>query len=509
MLDSRYVLEKRLGAGAMGVVYLGRRQKLGRAFAIKVLHEHLTTEPALVRRFEQEAEIAGTLCHRNLVQIIDFGRTEEGTRYTVMELVIGKNLTASLGSPMPPDRVICLARQMLDGLQHAHEAGLVHRDFKPDNVIVETDSDGRETPRILDFGIAILRTHACSYESSGRLTTMGRVLGTPAYMAPEQARGLPIDHRADLFALGVTCYQMLTGRIPFDGSGLEIAVANMSEEPPPMSCRAPGPFDPLLEAFTRKLLAKRADGRPQSAREARALLDLIERDRAAAAEALGLTPEPQPDVTTPLPVIASAEATPAPQARAPRRARRVLPRGATVGAFAVLVAISAASWAMTTTSSSTPAETITIAPQDLGAAALASGPERIVARAQLAPPPRSSRHTRATPSDRARARKSTPTAAPESPRPEVAAVAPPTPAMPPVPRPITASSVAALYITVGQELAELSRARPEAARDLWMRYRLLRINEAVAHPAGRAEGEVVLSTIKNEIARRTANPPAR
>src|SRR6185503_1058694 len=207
-------------------------------------------------------------------------------------------------APMPPARIIHLVRQLLEGLYHAHEQGLIHRDFKPENVIVERDSHGAELPRIVDFGIAILRDGGAGVDSDGRLTTNGLVLGTPHYMAPEQAVADPIDHRIDLFALGIVVYEMLSGRLPYDGSGAEVARANLLLDPPPIAQRVPHlEVDPLLEAFARRLMAKKRDARPPTAKAARELLDLIERDRPAAAAALGLSPSMSmrtPAVTEPV-----------------------------------------------------------------------------------------------------------------------------------------------------------------------------------------------------------------
>src|SRR5262249_483602 len=192
-------------------------------------------------------------------------------------------------APMRPERIIHLVRQLLDGLHHAHEQGLIHRDFKPENVIVERDARGAELPRIVDFGIPLLPAAADSADRVGRLPTNGLVRGTPPYMAPEQAVADPIDHRIDLFALGIVLYEMLSGRLPFDGNGAEVARANLLLDPPPIAKRVEHlEVDPLLEAFARRLMAKKRDARPSTAKAARELLDLIERDRGAAAAALGL-----------------------------------------------------------------------------------------------------------------------------------------------------------------------------------------------------------------------------
>ncbi len=290
VLASRYRIEHRLGEGAMGAVYKARHVKVGRAFAVKVLHPRLLVDDKVLMRFEREAELAGRLRHPNVIGVVDVGETHDGLRYMVMDFAEGPDLSALLGeAPMPPQRIIHLVRQMLEGLFHAHSAGLIHRDFKPENVIIEKDTHGSEVPRIVDFGIAILREGGDSNDGPGRLTTNGLVLGTPHYMAPEQAVNDPIDHRIDLFALGIMIYEMLCGKLPFDGTGAEIARANLMLDPPRISTRVPYlEVDPLLEAYARRLMAKSRDARPPTAKVARELLDLIDRDRAAAAAQLGV-----------------------------------------------------------------------------------------------------------------------------------------------------------------------------------------------------------------------------
>ena len=292
VLAARYQIEQRIGEGAMGTVYKARHVKVGRTFAVKVLHPRLIIDGKVLQRFEREAELAGRLRHPNVIGVVDVGETPDGLRYMVMDFAEGPDLAALLGeAPMPAPRITNIVRQMLEGLFHAHEQGLIHRDFKPENVIVERDSHGEEVPRIVDFGIAILREGGDSTDGMGRLTTNGLVLGTPHYMAPEQAVADPIDHRIDLFALGIIIYEMLCGKLPFDGTGAEVARANLLLDPPLISQRVPYlEVDPLLEAFARRLMAKKRDQRPPTAKAARDLLDLIDRDRAAAAVALGVPP---------------------------------------------------------------------------------------------------------------------------------------------------------------------------------------------------------------------------
>ncbi len=290
VLANRYQIESHLGEGAMGSVFKARHVKVGRPFAVKVLHKKLVEDRKVLQRFEREAELAGRLRHPNVVGVVDVGETTDGFRYMVMDFAEGSDLATLLNeAPMPPERIINLTRQMLEGLFHAHEQGLIHRDFKPENVIIERDDHGVEVPRIVDFGIAILREGGDSSNSSGRLTTNGLVLGTPHYMAPEQAVADPIDHRIDLFALGIVIYEMLSGKLPFDGTGAEVARANLLLDPPLISQRVPFlEVDPLLEAFARRLMAKKREVRPPTAKAARELLDLISSDPAAAAAALGV-----------------------------------------------------------------------------------------------------------------------------------------------------------------------------------------------------------------------------
>jgi len=290
VLANRYLVEYRLGEGAMGAVYKARHVKVGRAFAVKVLHPRLLEDDKVLLRFEREAELAGRLRHPNVIGVVDVGETTDGLRYMVMDFAEGPDLSTLLGeAPMPGPRIIHIVRQLLEGLYHAHTAGLIHRDFKPENVIIEKDSHGGEVPRIVDFGIAILREGGDSSSGPGRLTTNGLVLGTPHYMAPEQAVNDPIDHRIDLFALGIMVYEMLCGKLPFDGNGAEIARANLMLDPPAIAVRVPYlDVDPLLEAYSRRLMAKSRDARPPTAKVARELLDLIERDRDAAAAQLGV-----------------------------------------------------------------------------------------------------------------------------------------------------------------------------------------------------------------------------
>jgi serine/threonine protein kinase len=288
LVIGRYVVEERLGSGAFGAVYRGHHGKLRRPVAIKVLHPHLVHQPQILQRFRREAQLAARLAHRNVAGVLDVGETPDGRQLMVLDLAVGQPLTALLGEPLPRARVIGLVRQLLLGLEHAHAAGLVHRDLKPDNIIVEQRADGAEIPRIVDFGIAVLRV-GDGGSGESRLTETGQMIGTPLYMAPEQARLDAIDHRADQFALGVIVYQMLAGTTPFKGSPVDVAIANMTKDPPSIADRAAVDADPLLERFARKLMARDPGHRFPDARAALAALELIDRDPAAAGSTFDAT----------------------------------------------------------------------------------------------------------------------------------------------------------------------------------------------------------------------------
>ena len=259
-IAEHYAIDALLGEGAMGRVYRAHHARLRhKHYAIKVLIGDLAASAEMRMRFAQEAESASKLDHPNVVGVSDFGRTDEGLLYLVMELVEGPTLT-NLGQLDPP-RAIQLARQLCEGLAHAHARGLVHRDFKPDNILV-VQIDGFELPRIADFGIAISVS-----DDSARLTSSG-VMCTPAYAAPEQVTGGVVDHRVDLYALGATMYEMLAGKPAFDGDARRVFARKAAGELPPLA-----ELPPRLAAVIARLLARNPDDRFASAQEVIAALD--------------------------------------------------------------------------------------------------------------------------------------------------------------------------------------------------------------------------------------------
>ena len=280
-IADRYVIEALVGEGAMGLVYRAHHARLSRLFALKLMFGDVAAEPAMRMRFAQEADVASRLSHPNVVSVCDFGKTERGLLYLAMDYVEGETLASLLRreGPLDETRVTALARQLARGLGHAHRAGLVHRDFKPANIAVAMAEDGGELVRVLDFGLAISEREG---DRIGRLTEHGLVVGTPIYISPEQAKDLPVDHRADLFAMGVVMYELLTGRPPFEGTGPEIARANVTQKPPSFAHRNPNVrVAPELEQLVFKLLEKRPSERYQTAEDVIAALDRFERGAAA------------------------------------------------------------------------------------------------------------------------------------------------------------------------------------------------------------------------------------
>jgi eukaryotic-like serine/threonine-protein kinase len=281
-----YLVQEILGGGAMGVVYRAAHIDTNRVVALKVLRRKLLDEQTIVDRFVREARLAARLGHPHIGGVFELVQVDD--RYALaLELVEGESLASLLTMPLPPERVTLLIAQLLRGLEHAHAMGLIHRDLKPDNILVEW-RNGRDHARIIDFGIAITREG--SPESIERLTGQGQIIGTPQYMSPEQARSEVVDLRSDLYSLGTMMYEMLAGVLPFEAPRpVELLTMKIRTEPPPFAVRAPGLIvDPLLEAFCLKLMARVPDARFATARQALSTLDLIATDRSAAKVSLGI-----------------------------------------------------------------------------------------------------------------------------------------------------------------------------------------------------------------------------
>ena len=264
VLGGRYRLDVLLGSGSMGRVFRAEHVLMHKPLAVKVLNAEHTKSPEIVARFEREATAAANIEHPNVVAATDFGKLDDGTVYLALELVQGKNLRAEISSgPLEVRRALHIARQVAAGLAAAHARKIVHRDLKPENIVlVEKDGDP-DFVKVLDFGIAKLTPES----GKSPLTKVGVVLGTLDYMAPEQALGQEVDHRADLYALGVVTYEMLTGVCPYEGeSSSAILGLQLTKPPPSLRERAPTLAVPgAVEALVMKLLAKERKERPHSA----------------------------------------------------------------------------------------------------------------------------------------------------------------------------------------------------------------------------------------------------
>jgi eukaryotic-like serine/threonine-protein kinase len=282
IISGRYVIHALLGEGGMGAVYLAEHAMMRKRFALKLLHPEIAENEEVIARFRREAEAAAQLEHPNIVAATDFGRTEDGAFFLVLEYIDGKSLRDRLAAgALEAARAIRIARQIAFALGRAHDAGIVHRDVKPENVMLVRKGEDPEFVKVLDFGIA--RFNPQEGRDQGQpLTRLGTVMGTPEYMAPEQALGEPVTARSDLYSLGVLLYEMLTGVRPFDGDTMAMLSMHIVAPVPTMAERAPGvAVPPAVEAVVRRLLEKDAAVRYESAR---AVVDAM--DEAAAASGL-------------------------------------------------------------------------------------------------------------------------------------------------------------------------------------------------------------------------------
>jgi serine/threonine-protein kinase len=307
-------LVRKLGGGGMGTVYLGEHTLIGSKVAVKFLHDHFASNEALVQRFLAEARAVNLIGHENIINIFDMNLLPPRRHYLVMEYLEGSPLSSLTGSAQPPALVVPILTQVCDALQAAHVHGVVHRDLKPENIFLVRHDRTPHFVKVLDFGIAKLFDGS---QPSGQ-TSLGTIIGTPEYMAPEQWSGKVSDGRTDLYALGIIAYELLTGRTPFAKGGLgSLLHAHLQEMPAAPRDVNPSVPEPLSQVVMRAM-AKRADDRFRSASDMRSALE-----KALAGHAP--TPPPsaaqaQPRPPGPGPVLASSDTIMGNQPTAPASA---------------------------------------------------------------------------------------------------------------------------------------------------------------------------------------------
>jgi serine/threonine-protein kinase len=341
VVADRYRLLALVGEGGMGAVYRAEHIRMGKALALKILRGDFAREPGAFERFLAEARIVSRLSHPHTIAVFDFGEIDDRGSgfYLAMEYVPGRDLAAELreAGPLPEHRVAAIGQQILGSLAEAHDAGIVHRDVKPGNVMLMSTRSGEDFVKVLDFGIAKLREPGAELDATST-TAAAAIVGTPSYLAPEQARGAPADARADLYAVGCLLYELVAGRPPFAApTPMAVVAAHLREQPAPLATLAPGVSRRLAEVIHRAL-RKRPEERFPSAdamREALGRASEPTGSRALAPERRG------PQLTGEL-RIASREdfADLDRQIRALRRGRVLAP----LAALAVAAALGLAAW---------------------------------------------------------------------------------------------------------------------------------------------------------------------
>ncbi len=266
VIDGKYEIVRLLGEGGMGAVYEGNNTRIHRRVAIKVLHGNAAGNEEAVTRFEREAQAAGRIGSEHIVEVLDLGDLPGGDRYMVMEFLEGEALNDRISRGRMNPRVVAqMMVEMLEGLKAAHAAGIVHRDLKPDNVFLLANRGGKKDfVKIVDFGISKFNVVGGEFS----MTRTGAVMGTPYYMAPEQAKGgKEVDHRVDLYAVGVILYQAVVGRVPFDAETFnELLFKIVLETPPSLAEQVEG-IDPSFVEIVDRAMAREPSARYQTAEE--------------------------------------------------------------------------------------------------------------------------------------------------------------------------------------------------------------------------------------------------
>jgi serine/threonine-protein kinase len=277
VIDNKYRLDRKIGEGGMGAVYLATQLMVDRHVAIKVLHAGYNGHEKLKQRFEVEAKAIGRLHHPHCITLFDFGYSHElEAFYTVMEYLEGEALHKRLGKGVSPREALMIVRQIALGLDHAHHQGILHRDLKPENIMLAKMTDGSELVKVLDFGIARVfqggSADSSQEMSNNRLTRAGEIFGTPAYISPEQARGeRDLSPASDIYSLGVMLFELLEGRLPYWGeSPIDTIMMHIRDPVPPITrLDVPAP----VKALVNQLLSKDPAQRPQSGKRVAELID--------------------------------------------------------------------------------------------------------------------------------------------------------------------------------------------------------------------------------------------
>ncbi len=259
IIDGRYEIQERVGEGGMGVVYKARQMSIDRTIALKMLNAQMAGDQQWVQRFYNEAKACSRLQHPNTIRMFDFGQTQDGRLFMTMEFLDGMSLRDALArGPIAPQRVIKILIQCCASLAEAHSIGIIHRDIKPDNVFLLNMAGSPDFVKLLDFSVAKL------LEGDRMKTQAGVVFGTPQYMSPEQGRGLPLDARSDLYALGILAFEMITGNVPYnDDNPMTVIQMHLHGQVPPMSDQIPH----SVQNVVRRAMEKDAARRYQSAGE--------------------------------------------------------------------------------------------------------------------------------------------------------------------------------------------------------------------------------------------------